>query len=249
MLVALSTDSLAGKTEAHLATMKILAIDTALNACAACVLDPSGEEPDSAESIAMERGHAEALLPLVDRVMARVEGGFAALGRVAVAVGPGSFTGLRVGVAAARAIGLACKVPVVGVSTLAAFAAPLILDQCPGLVVPVIDARNGNVFFAAFGPYGRAVIAPRAASAHEAARALGAGPVWLAGPGARLLASEAQAAGTEAEIANANAAPDILFVAKLGLLADPATAPPRPLYLMAPGAKPQEAAESQAPAA
>jgi tRNA threonylcarbamoyl adenosine modification protein YeaZ len=123
----------------------------------------------------MERGHAEALLPLIDRVMARVEGGFASLGRVAVTVGPGSFTGLRVGIADARAIGIACKIPVTGVSTLAALAAPLILEQKPGLVAAAIDARRGNVFFAAFGPDGRAVLGASIAGARGRAVASAAG--------------------------------------------------------------------------
>ncbi|HET6375132.1 MAG TPA: tRNA (adenosine(37)-N6)-threonylcarbamoyltransferase complex dimerization subunit type 1 TsaB, partial [Methylocella sp.] len=160
--------------------MKILALDTALSACSACVLEEGAEAPESMETLPMERGHAEALLPLVDRVMARAEGGFESLGRIAVTVGPGSFTGLRVGLAAARAFGLACKIPVAGISTLAAMAAPLVIEQKPGLVVSAIDARHGNVYFAAFGPYGRAVIAPRMATAQEAVRALGAGPVRLA---------------------------------------------------------------------
>jgi tRNA threonylcarbamoyladenosine biosynthesis protein TsaB len=223
--------------------MRILAIDTALPAISACVLDEGAESPESIETIAMERGHAEALLPLIDRVMAGAEGGFASLGRVAVTVGPGSFTGMRVGIAAARAIGLACKIPVVGVSTLAALAAPLILEQKTGLAAVAIDARRGNVFFAAFGPDGRATSAPRIASVREAVRSLGAGPVRLAGSGAALLAIEASAAGTQIEIAPENTGLDIVFVAKLGLLADPALTPPRPLYLKAPDAKAPEAAQ------
>jgi tRNA threonylcarbamoyl adenosine modification protein YeaZ len=225
--------------------MRILAIDTALPAISACVLDEGAESPESIETIAMERGHAEALLPLIERVMARVEGGFASLDRVAVTVGPGSFTGLRVGIAAARAIGVACKVPVIGVSTLAALAAPLILEQKPGLVAVAIDARHGNVYFAAFGPDGRATSAPRVLPPREAVRSLGAGPVRLAGSGAALLAIEASAAGTEIEVAREHAGLDIVFVAKLGLLADPALAPPRPLYLKAPDAKLPEAAQYQ----
>jgi tRNA threonylcarbamoyladenosine biosynthesis protein TsaB len=223
--------------------MRILAIDTALPAISACVLDEGAESPESIETIAMERGHAEALLPLIDRVMAGAEGGFASLGRVAVTVGPGSFTGMRVGIAAARAIGLACKIPVVGVSTLAALAAPLILEQKTGLAAVAIDARRGNVFFAAFGPDGRATSAPRIASVREAVRSLGAGPVRLAGSGAALLAIEASAAGTQIEIAPENIGLDIAIVAKLGLLADPALTPPRPLYLKAPDAKAPEAAQ------
>jgi tRNA threonylcarbamoyladenosine biosynthesis protein TsaB len=225
--------------------MRILAIDTALPAISACVLDEGAESPESIETIAMERGHAEALLPLIERVMARVEGGFASLDRVAVTVGPGSFTGLRVGIAAARAIGVACKVPVIGVSTLAALAAPLILEQKPGLVAVAIDARHGNVYFAAFGPDGRATSAPRVLPPREAVRSLGAGPVRLAGSGAALLAIEASAAGTEIEIAREYTGLDIVFVAKLGLLADPALAPPRPLYLKAPDAKLPEVAQYQ----
>jgi tRNA threonylcarbamoyladenosine biosynthesis protein TsaB len=224
--------------------MKILAIDTALPAASACVLDEEAETPEAQETIAMERGHAEALMPLIDRVMARVEGGFSGLGRIAVTVGPGSFTGLRVGIAAARAIGVACQIPVVGVSTLAALAAPLILEQKPGLVGVAIDARHGNVYFAAFGPDGRAILAPRIAGVREAARSLGEGPARLAGSGASLLAIEAAAAGMSVEVVDDAAFPDIVLVAKLGFLADPLLSPPRPLYLKAPDAKPQEAARS-----
>jgi tRNA threonylcarbamoyladenosine biosynthesis protein TsaB len=221
--------------------MKILAIDTALPAVSACVLDDKDGSPEAIESLSLERGHAEALLPLIDRVMARVEGGFTALDRVAVTVGPGSFTGLRVGIAAARAIGIACEIPVVGVSTLAALAAPLILEQQPGVVGAVIDARHGNVFFAAFGSDGRAILSPRIAPIREAARSLGSGPVRLVGPGAPLLAIEAANGGLIVEVVGEMLVPDIVFVAKLGLLANPTLAPPRPLYLKAPDAKPQVA--------
>jgi tRNA threonylcarbamoyl adenosine modification protein YeaZ len=219
----------------------ILAIDTALQAASACVFEEEADAPLAAETLNMDRGHAEALLPLVGRVMARLEGGFPMLSRVAVTVGPGSFTGLRVGIAAARAIGLACEIPVVGVSTLAALAAPAILEHNTGLVVAAIDARHANIYFAAFGGDGRAVLQPRLASLRDAVRALGAGPVRLVGPAAPMLAIEASAAGLSVEITGALVAPDISFVAKLGLLADPRTAPARPLYLKAPDAKPQDA--------
>ncbi len=186
----------------------------------------------------MERGHAEALLPLLDRVMARSAGGFPSLSRVAVTVGPGSFTGLRIGIAAARAIGIACNVPVVGVVTLAALAAPLILEQKPGLVAAAIDARHGNIYLAAFGQNGRATVLPRLTSLGDAVRALKGGPLRLTGSGAPMLAIEASAAGHVVELAGEGNAPDIIYVAKLGLLADPLTTPARPLYLKAPDAKP-----------
>lgn len=222
--------------------MKILAIDTALPAVSACVLTEGATSPEAEETLGMERGHAEALIPLIERVMSGVEGGFAAIGRVGVTVGPGSFTGLRVGIAAARAIALAWSVPAVGVSTLAALAAPLILDEKPGTVVVAVDARRGHVFFAAFHADGRIFLLPRFAAKEDAIRDLGEGPLRLAGSGAPILALEAWARGISADIVGDRITPDIAYVARLGLLADPATAPPRPLYLKAPDAKPQASA-------
>jgi tRNA threonylcarbamoyl adenosine modification protein YeaZ len=213
--------------------MKILAIDTALSAASACVYEAGTDAPESAETIAMERGHAEALLPLIERVMAHAEGGFSGLSRIAVTVGPGSFTGLRIGIAAARAIGIACNVPVVGVATLAALAAPLILEQQPGLIAAAIDARHGNLYLAAFGQDGRATVAPRLVSVREAMPLLEGNPIRLIGSGAPMLAIEAAATGRTVELMGNGSAPDILYVAKLGLLADPAI-PARPLYLKAP---------------
>jgi tRNA threonylcarbamoyladenosine biosynthesis protein TsaB len=104
-------------------SVRILAIDTALDACAACVATDASDDLLAQESMVLARGHAEALLPLVERVISRIEGGFESLDRVAVTVGPGSYTGLRVGLSAARAIGLATGVPVVGVTTLSALLA------------------------------------------------------------------------------------------------------------------------------
>jgi tRNA threonylcarbamoyl adenosine modification protein YeaZ len=191
------------------------------------------------ETIVMSRGHAEALLPMVDRVMARLEGGFAALDRVAVAIGPGSFTGIRVGIAAARVFGLACDIPVVGVSTLSALAAPLIGEVDHGVVAAVIDALHGNIFMQAFAGGGRTLVAARMLPAREAVRLLGSGPVRLTGSGAPILAIEAWSMGLTAEVTGALIAPDIVFVARLGLLSNPATAVPSPSYLKPPDAVPQ----------
>src|SRR5436305_15352329 len=106
--------------------MLILAIDTALDACAAAVLDTEAGQLIAQQSESMKRGHAEALMPLLGRVIKASGVGFANLDRVAVTTGPGSFTGLRVGLTAARGIALAADKPVVGVTTLAAYAAPMV---------------------------------------------------------------------------------------------------------------------------
>src|ERR1700755_334092 len=99
--------------------MLILAIDTALDGCAAAVLDTDTGKLTAQESQVMKRGPAEALMPLIGRVIAASGAAFTGLARIAVPPGPGRFTGLRVGLSAARGIALAANIPVVGVTTLA----------------------------------------------------------------------------------------------------------------------------------
>src|SRR5258705_11070212 len=106
--------------------MRVLAIDTALDACAAAVLDTGRAEIIASASLTMTRGHAEAVMPLIARVMDAAKTEFAKLDRIAVTTGPGSFTGLRVGISAARGLALAAGKPAVGLTTLSGFAAPYI---------------------------------------------------------------------------------------------------------------------------
>ncbi|HKH34940.1 MAG TPA: tRNA (adenosine(37)-N6)-threonylcarbamoyltransferase complex dimerization subunit type 1 TsaB [Beijerinckiaceae bacterium] len=219
--------------------MRVLAIDTALSACAACVMDAGDAEPLSFETIVMERGHAEALLPLVDRVVSKAEGGFSGLDRVAVTVGPGSYTGLRVGIAAARAIGLAAHVPVVGVTTLSAFLAALVADENRRVLAAAIDAKHGQVYFQSIAPGGQSIVAPTLVRTREAARLIGSGPTSLVGSGAAAVGAET--AGIDIRVQE-KAFPDVLWVARLGMVADPAQALPKPLYLRGPDAKPQDQA-------
>src|SRR6202166_4227803 len=122
--------------------MLILAIDTALDDCAAAVLDIDAGRLIARESQAMMRGHAEALMPLIARVIKEAAIAFTALDRIAVTTGPGSFTGLRVGLSAARGIALAPDKPVVGVTTLTAYAAPVVSTNSKPAVLAAIDARH-----------------------------------------------------------------------------------------------------------
>lgn len=217
--------------------MSVLAIDTAHAAVAACVIDKQGVALSS-ESQPMTRGHSEALLPLVSRVLQSAGIRFSDLTRVAVVVGPGSFTGIRIGISAARAIGLASRIPVVGVASLPAFAAPLISTDASGVIAAAIDAKHGQVYVQGFSSKGNAVLPPRVAKVRDAVRALGAGPLRLVGSGAAMMAIEAWSMGMEADVIGDAASPDIFYVARLGLLVDPDQAPARPLYLKAPDAKP-----------
>lgn len=222
--------------------MRILAIDTALGACSACVLDSSDSAPLAIEQTAMERGHAEALMPMIERIMATIEGGFSSLDRVAVTIGPGSYTGLRVGISAARAIALAAGIPAVGVSTLAASAAPFIGREGGRVVAAAVDARHGQVWFQALNAQGKQLVSVRQVNHRDAARAIGAGPVSLVGSAALAVANEAWAIGLDALVVDDAKAPDVTWVARLGMIADPENAPPRPLYLKAPETTPQDRA-------
>lgn len=217
----------------------LLAIDTSLSGASVCVLPDGAAAPLATETQLMERGHAEALVPMIERVMAAVEGGFSALARIAVTTGPGSFTGIRVGVAAARAIGLACEAPVVGVSTLAALAAPAIAARIRPIIAAAVDARHGNVYVQSFSHHGETLLAPSALAAAEAIRAVGGSPVRLVGSGAPMMAIEAWSAGIDADIDDSATVPDIAWVARLGWLADPARSRPTPFYLKPPDATPQ----------
>ena len=222
--------------------MRVLAIDTALSACSACIWQAGDPEPLARETIPMERGHAEALLPLVDRLASRVDRGFESLDRVAVTVGPGSYTGLRVGIAAARGIGLAADVPVIGVATLSAFLAPLMAGDRRGLFTAAVDAKHGQIYIQAVAVGGRTIIPPSLMGFRDAVRLLGSGPILVTGSAAPALAAEARAQGLEVIATEPALVPDIAWVARLGALADPDQALPKPLYLREPDAKPQDGA-------
>jgi tRNA threonylcarbamoyl adenosine modification protein YeaZ len=222
--------------------LRVLAIDTALGACSACIWQAGDAEPLARETILMDRGHAETLLPLIDRVSSQVEGGFAGLDRVAVTVGPGSYTGLRVGIAAARGVGLASGIPVIGVATLSAFLAPLMANERRGLFTAAIDAKHGQIYIQAIAPGGRSIIQPSLMTYRDALRLLGSGPLLVTGSASAMLAAEARVQGIEALVSDASPAPDIAWVARLGAIADPNQALPKPLYLREPDAKPQAGA-------
>jgi tRNA threonylcarbamoyl adenosine modification protein YeaZ len=190
----------------------------------------------------MARGHAEALMPLIARVMDIADVEFAALDRIAVTTGPGSFTGLRVGISATRGIALAAGKPAIGLSTLAGFAAPLIAEDDSTHVVAAIDARHDNVYLQVFGIGGRTLVAPRIATLRDAVRAAMTGPARIVGSAANLLAA-AWPRGVDQPIAVEQcAAPDIGWIARLGAAATDGSGPPKPLYLRAPDAQPQDAA-------
>lgn len=220
--------------------MRILAIDTALGACAAAVLDAQRGAILASESIGMMRGHAEAVMPLIARVMDAARCEFSELDRIAVTVGPGSFTGLRVGIAAARGIALASAKPAIGLSTLSALAAPHVAARSDRTIMAAIDARNEQIYFQVFAPNGTTVVAPRLERVRAAVRAIPPGATVVTGSGAALVATH-WPSGSPPPRVEVNAAPDIGWVARLGAAAQDESAVPKPLYLRRPDARPQDA--------
>jgi tRNA threonylcarbamoyladenosine biosynthesis protein TsaB len=223
--------------------MIVLAIDTALEACSVAVFDAARSRTIARESFPMVRGHAEALMPIVARVMDQADIEFSDLDRIAVTTGPGSFTGLRVGVAAARGLALAASKPAIGITTLTAFAAAHIAQDDSSPVVAVIDARHDHVYLQMFGTGGRSILAPRIVAIQDAVHAaLGTGvPVRLVGSAAHLLATAWPVDAPRPLAVDARVAPDIDWVARLGAAANDRGETPKPLYLRAPDAQPQDA--------
>ena len=218
--------------------MLILAIDTALDACAAAVLDTNAARIIAQESLPMKRGHAEALMPLIARVMKDSGIAFASLDRIAATTGPGSFTGLRVGLSAARGIALAAGKPVVGLTTLTAYAAPVVSENGEHPVISAIDARHDHVYFQVVSGDGGSLIKPKLAPISEALEASRFGAPHLVGNAAGILADRWPKDTPPPFKVDARAAPDITWVAWLGAAVNPATALARPYYLRAPDAKP-----------
>jgi tRNA threonylcarbamoyl adenosine modification protein YeaZ len=212
--------------------MRLIAIDTSAEACSVGV---TVDGADVLRSEVIGRAHAERLMPMVAEAMAAAGLAFADLERIAVTVGPGSFTGVRIGVAAARGLTLATGAPAVAIGTLAVHAedARAVAGAVP--VVVAIAAGRGEIYAQRFAPDGRPASEPALGAAEIFARLTDHAAV-LAGSGADALAATS---GSEARIVHRRAAPDIAALVRLARVAPAQTEAPRPLYLRAPDAKPQ----------
>jgi tRNA threonylcarbamoyladenosine biosynthesis protein TsaB len=221
--------------------MNILAIDTCFDACSAAAgrglrsLSPSISlifEP-------MPKGQAEHLLPMIERVMAETGLAFGALDRIAVTEGPGTFTGTRICVSAARALALATGARIVAISSLRLMAMSALIGAAPTRSVAIAtDARRGEVYFEVFDRHSLAsLVTARCVAIGEAVRLLGQEPVIVAGSGAEVVARVAREGGGEATAILPDLLPDaadMLFAAA----ELPVSATVRPLYLRPPDAKP-----------
>jgi tRNA threonylcarbamoyl adenosine modification protein YeaZ len=217
--------------------MRLLVIDTSAERCAVGVA--VDDRTPVVRTADIGRAHAERLMPMVEEAMAAAGLDFADLSRIAVTVGPGSFTGVRIGVAAARGLALATGAKAIGIGTLAvhAEAARRVAGAVP--VVVAIAAARGEIYAQRFSADGSPEDAPGLAPPETFASPI-AGPAVLAGSGADALVA---ATGAANRIVHRDAAPDLGALLRLALRAPAESAPPRPLYLRPPDAKPQGAAK------
>lgn len=218
--------------------MRILAVDTALGACSVAILND--QHLAAHRFVFMERGHAEALAPMVDDAMSEAGLAFADLDRLAVTTGPGTFTGQRVGIAFMRGLKLALDRPLIGVTTLEAMAAAAEEEAGIGPVAVLQDARRGEVYGALFS--GERIHLPVKLSLFdemmdEIATATGSSPsLVLAGTAADKGAKWLQARGRAVSLSTI-CQPDALQVARLAAKKSATTITARPLYLRASDAK------------
>jgi tRNA threonylcarbamoyladenosine biosynthesis protein TsaB len=230
-----------------LRVMNTLAFDTCFGACsvAATWRAPDGNVAGAYRFQRLVRGHAERLTPMLGEVMAEAPFDFSQLERIIVTTGPGTFTGQRVGIAAARALSLATGAPVGTLSSLAVMAytaAAEIPDAIAGKVLAVaVDARRDEIYFQCFDgmdlrPLGGAVLT----SPSAVAGSLGDREVVAVGSGAALLAEAARDGGLSVPALLPSLEPDVRYVSDAAVV--PGEGLPRPLYLRPPDAKPQDAA-------
>jgi tRNA threonylcarbamoyladenosine biosynthesis protein TsaB len=214
--------------------MLILAIDTAAAFCSACLYDTDSHAVMAREERDIGRGHAEQLVDVVNSAMQRGGTEFSEIDRIAVAVGPGSFTGIRVGVAAARGFGLALGVPVVGVTTLEAIGHAALGVSADRAVTVAIEGGRGQIFMQSFDAHGNSLTEPAAFEFDDAVAAVPADVDLLAGNAAERIACHL---GRPVDFSPMNG--PTCGVETYAVLGASSNRKPVPLYLRGADAKPQ----------
>jgi tRNA threonylcarbamoyl adenosine modification protein YeaZ len=223
--------------------MNILALDTSMGVCGAAVLlAGGGTERTVLCEESMARGHAEALMPMVAEAMAGAGIGFAELDLIAATLGPGSFTGVRIGIAAARGFALVTKAKLWGTDSLtvmatAAVASGAIEGGKPFAVA--VDARGNRLYAGLYDGEGRKLDGPLLIGADEAAALLPDDLAIAVGSGAVHLSEAARRHGRHVHAMRPDLQPSAAALAELALEAKATLPTLRPLYLRPPDAKPQ----------
>jgi tRNA threonylcarbamoyladenosine biosynthesis protein TsaB len=218
--------------------MKILALDTSMGACSAAVL--SGKELFARQE-AMERGHAEAFMPMVAEVLAEAEIRPAALDVIAATTGPGSFTGVRIAIAAARGLALVTGAKLFGIDSLSVMAKTALAEGlAPGGPYAVaVDARRGMLYLGLFDAAGERREGPLLIAPDDAAMALPRELHVAVGSGATLLAEAGALRGRDIEAKLPELQPSAASLAEIAFAGGETVPTLKPLYLRPPDAKTQ----------
>ncbi|RWC96048.1 MAG: tRNA (adenosine(37)-N6)-threonylcarbamoyltransferase complex dimerization subunit type 1 TsaB [Mesorhizobium sp.] len=215
--------------------MKLLAIDCAATLCAASVYDAAAGRELGRQVLDLGKGHAEHLMAVIDAALKAAGTGYAGLDAIAVSVGPGSFTGLRVGVSTARGLALALKIPAIGVTTLEALAAEA-AEFFPGrAVLAALDAGREEIHVAAYDKALVLTYGPAVATLAQATAIAVETSTVLAGTAAEKIAASA---GRAFDIGPTGATADIAAYARLAAEKGVGDKP-KPLYLHGADARPQ----------
>jgi tRNA threonylcarbamoyladenosine biosynthesis protein TsaB len=212
--------------------MMLLAIDTAGVDCSAAVYDASQGRILAEVTDRIGKGHAERLMAMIDDVLETAGVALSDLTRIAVTIGPGSFTGIRVGVAAARGLALALPADAVGVTTLAALSRAHLAGDASRPVIAAMDAKRDEIYAQVFAPDGSALTQAAAISLEDLRHLAQIHGAAVTGSASALLAGEGAASEPDRF--------DIAIVALIGAEAEVDAARPKPLYLRGPDAKPQD---------
>jgi tRNA threonylcarbamoyladenosine biosynthesis protein TsaB len=222
--------------------MNILAMDTSMGACSAAVLRRDGGVSSlHARQEAMARGHAEALMPMVAEVLA--EAGIAPreLDLIAATEGPGSFTGVRIAIAAARGLALATAAKLYGTDSLTVMARTALAGgfRPDGPFAVAADARRGMLYLGLYAETGARRDGPLLISPDDAVSLLPRDLTLAAGSGALLFAEAGAAHGRRIECTLPELQPSAASLAEIALEARETVPILRPLYLRPPDARPQ----------
>jgi tRNA threonylcarbamoyladenosine biosynthesis protein TsaB len=219
--------------------MKILSFDTSMGACSACIWCDGEIVAHHYETLS--RGHAEKLIDIVARLCSHANLTISDFDRLGVTIGPGTFTGQRMGLSAARAMILGTEVKLIGITTLEALGAGVVEAGAGDLIVSVADARRGEVYLQIFDHLVAPLTPPQALSPEKAAKVISEiatdKAVYLVGTGIGLVDQMCARDGVALHKTTAKAQPDALYVAMRASLATLSDGVPSPLYLRAPDAK------------
>jgi tRNA threonylcarbamoyladenosine biosynthesis protein TsaB len=210
----------------------ILALETSSSLCDVCIFDETTGEVLAGISNDIGRGHAERLMDDIDEALRQAGIGYPDLTAIAAGAGPGSFTGIRVGVAAGRGFALALKVPVYGVTSLQAIALQAAPQANGAQILAALDAGRDEVYLQLFDKSAMPLNEPKAVRVADLSASLPPTPVLICGSGAALFSAQT----VHPHVLGPTASAVAMAAANPAMRTEP-----KPLYLRAPDAKPQGA--------